>query len=149
MKKIISKRLNSVIKMEVNQRKLLSVLNSFTKISKWLTEQSCRSDPSKADVIPITNFHTMSTSGWTEAFKWWRDTTKQLRVVELFYIAVHGDVHGVLTDAKAARFISQITDFTFDTIENVTSIAHGICIIRPNKSRIEIYNCACKVNAKS
>ena len=74
MKKIISKRLNLVIKMEVNQRKLLSVLNSFTKISKWLTEQSCRSDPSKANVIPFTNFHTMSTSDWTEAFKWYYKT---------------------------------------------------------------------------
>ena len=70
MKKIISKRLNLVITVEVNQRKLLSVLNSFTKISKWLTEQSCRSDPSKANVIPFTNFHTMSLSDWTEAFKW-------------------------------------------------------------------------------
>ena len=149
MKKIISKRLNLVITVEVNQRKLLSVLNFFTKISKWLTEQSCRSDPSKANVIPFTNFHTMSTSDWTEAFKWWRDTTKQPRVVGLVYVAVPGNVHGVLTDAKAVRFISQITYFTVDTLENVTSIAHGICIIRPNLSRVVIYNCTCKVNAKS
>ena len=78
-----------------------------------------------------------------------RDTTKQLRIVGLVYIAVHGDVHGVLTYAKAVRFISQITDFTFDTMEYVTSIAHGICIIRPNLSRVEIYNRTCKVNAKS
>ena len=70
MEKIISKRLNLVTKMEVNQRKILSVLNFFTEISKWLTEQSCRSDPSKANVIPFTNFYTMSTSDWIEAFKW-------------------------------------------------------------------------------
>ena len=77
------------------------------------------------------------------------DTTKQLRVVGLVYIAVHGNVNGDLTDAKAVRFISQIIDFTLNTLENDTSIAHGICIIRPNVSLVEIYNRTCKVNAKN
>ena len=139
---------NHVIKVEVTQRKLLPVLTFFAEVSRWLMNQSTRRDPTNVNFIPFTSVHTISTGDWTEAYRWHKDTAKQVRIVGNVYVALHGNVTGDLTDAKAAKFISQFTDFTFVTFDEYTSLANGICIIRPDTSREEGYNCTCKANAK-
>lgn len=140
---------NLVIKNEVTQRRLLPVINFFGELSRWLGEQSRRRYDGDANYIPFTNVHTISTSDWTEAYRWTRDTSKQLRVIGDTYVAINKDVRGHLTDAKASAFIATFTDFTFPTFDNYTSTSHNVCIIRPDLTREENFNCTCKQNAKT
>ena len=132
---------NGVIKDEV--------LNFFVEISRWLTSQSTRRDPANPNPIPFTGVHTIVTSNWTEAYRWSRDTARQLRITnDGVYVAVNGDVRGDLTDEKAAYFVAMFTNFTFGSFDDFTKASNNVCVIRPDLTRQEGYNCTCKVNAK-
>ena len=140
---------NGVIKNEVTQRRLLPVLNFFVEISKWLTSQSTRRDPANPNPIPFTSVHTIVTTNWTEAYRWSKDTARQLRITnDGVYVAVNSDVRGDLTDEKAANFVAMFTDFSFGSFDDFTKTSNNVCVIRPDLTRQEGYNCTCKVNAK-
>ena len=140
---------NGVIKNEVTQRRLLPVLNFFVEISRWLGAQSIRRDPANPNPIPFTSVHTIMTSDWTEAYRWSRDTARQVRITnDGSYVAVNSDVRGNLTDDKAANFVAKFTNFSFGSFDDFTTTSHNVCVIRPDLTRQEGYNCTCKANAK-
>ena len=140
---------NGVIKNEVTQRRLLLVLNFFVEISRWLGAQSIRRDPANPNPIPFTSVHTIMTSDWTEAYRWSRDTARQVRITnDGSYVAVNSDVRGDLTDDKAANFVAKFTNFSFESFDDFTTTSNNVCVIRPDLTRQEGYNCTCAVNAK-
>ena len=77
---------NGVIKNEVTERRLLPILNFFVEISRWLNAQSMRRDPANPNPIPFTSVHTILTTDWTEAYRWSRDTARQVRIVASYTI---------------------------------------------------------------
>ena len=66
--------------------------------------QSTRRDPTNFNFIPFTSAHTISKDDWTEAYRWSKDTAKQLRVVGNVYVALQGNVAGDLIDLIVDNF---------------------------------------------
>lgn len=138
---------NLVIKLEVTQRRLLPVLAFFRESMRWLREKSIRYDALNPNYIPFTTRHTIATNEWVEAYRWSKDTARQLRIIGDIYVTVKEN-RGDLTDAKAQAFITSFTDFTFASFDVYTSVSHNVSILRPDAARQEGYNCTCKQNCK-
>ena len=91
-----------------------------------MKDLSLRKDPTNPNYIPFTSVHTISTGDWTEAYRWSRDTNKQLRLTGDAYIAVAKDIATDLTDERAARLAAQFTDFNFDAFDEYTAASNSV-----------------------
>jgi hypothetical protein len=139
---------NLVLKVEITQRVLMPVLNFFLELKRWMRDLSLRKDSTSPNYIPFASVHTISTGDWTEAYRWSRDTYRQLRITGGEYVAVSRNVQTDLTDERAARLSHELTHNTFNTFDEFTAASNSVCLIRVNASREEGYDCTCKQNAK-
>jgi hypothetical protein len=139
---------NLVLKVEITQRVLMPVLNFFDELRRWLKNLSLRKDIANPNYIPFTTFHTISTKDWTEAYRWSKDSYRQIRRTGEEYVAVSKNVSSHLTYDRAARLAGQLGNLTFDSFDTYTTTSNSICLIRVDQSREEGYNCTCKQNAK-
>lgn len=57
-------------------------------------------------------------------------------------------VTGEFTDMKARNFIQKFNGFTFETYDEYVSTFSKVCIVRPELSRQEHFDCTCHDNAK-
>ena len=114
---------------------------------KWLKEKSLRCNSLNPNHTPFTTVHTITTNDWVEAYRWEKDISNQVRVVGENYVCVRENREH-LTDAKAASFVTAFTDFTFVSFDNYASVSNNVCILRPDLTRQEKFNCTCHQNAK-
>ena len=138
---------NLVLKLEVTQRRLLPVLTYFREAMHWLKDKSLRYDPLNPNHISFTMKHTITTGNWVESYRWSRDRSVQIRIINDIYVTVTEN-RGDLTDNRAQRFIAMFTDFSFNSFDEYTSVSNNVSILRRDVTRQEGYNCTCHQNAK-
>ena len=99
---------NKVVKDDLTCRQLMPVLDFLQKSLLWVKEQSERRSNGAGDIINLNKIdfaktHTFSTSDWTSANAWLKNTSKQIRFLptQNIFVAVAPGVRGDLTDAKA------------------------------------------------
>ena len=59
------------------------------------------------------------------------------------YVAVNSNVRGDLTDEWAANFVAMFTNLSFGSFDDFTKTSNNVCVIRPDLTRQEGYNCTC------
>ena len=93
---------------------------------------------------------TMTTKCWTDAYRWSKDASNQVRIraADNIYVVVRRHVGGHLNDARASSLIDKFLNFSFLTYDEYTHLTKNVCILREDESRPELYNCTCIANAK-
>ena len=146
---------NKVIKDELTYRQLLPIIEFLQKGLVWVREQSeNRSDGPNGIANPnkltFASSHTFTTNDWTSANSWKNNTSKQIRFLPLLniYVAVDAGARGHLTDVKANSYVTTFAECAWDTFDEYTSMFFNVCILHPDETRPEMYDCTCSANAK-
>ena len=92
----------------------------------------------------------MATKCWTDAYRWRKDASNQVRIraADNINVVVRRHVGGHLNDARASSLIDKFLNFSFLTYDEYTHLSNNVCILREDESRPELYNYTCMANAK-
>lgn len=140
---------NNVIKQEVTQRQLLTILTFLKRCLLFLKSQSWKRNPDNPNHIKYAKQHTFITKDYTSAHSWNMNKRKQVRIVDGIYVALSPNSTGELTDARARRLIELFTTCSFPTFDIFSSYFFNVFILHEDTTRPEGFNCTCKTNAKT
>ena len=133
-----------------HQLKDYRLLFFFIEDGVEITSKSVILDSTKVNYKPFAPVHTMTTKCWTDAYRWSKDASNQVRIraADNIYVVVRKHVGGHLTDARASSLIDKFLNFSFLTYDEYTHLTKNVCILREDESRPELYNCTCIANAE-
>ena len=106
---------NGKIKDMVTQRHLMQLLDFLRAIMGWITSKSVILDSTNVNYKPFALVHSMTTKCWTEAYRWSKDASNQVRIraADKIYVVVRRHVGGHLNDARASSLIDKFLNFSF------------------------------------
>ena len=114
---------------------------------KWLKEKSLRCNILNPNHTLFTTVHTIVTKDWVEAWRWEKDSSNQVRLVGEIFVCVRENKEH-LTDLKVESLVTAFTELNFVLFDNYASVSNNVCVLRPDLTRQEMFNCTCKQNVK-